>query len=120
MEHEGKALAADELGVQDRQQVGLASVHVRVAITWLAIFPLAAIGMTTLAAVAPNWPPVLRALALTLIVVPISVYFVVPALLLLRARLRLSVARAQELRRDSRIQSVSKPRRGGQLSRPSK
>lgn len=120
MEHEGKALAADELGAQDGQLSGLASVHVRVVITWLAIFPLAAIGMTTIAAVAPSWPSVLRALALTLVVVPISVYFVVPALLLLHVRLRMSVARVQELRRDSRIQTVGKPRRGGHLSRQSK
>lgn len=120
MEHEGKALAADELGAQDREQATLASVHVRVVITWLAIFPLAAIGMTTLAAVAPNWPSVMRALALTLVVVPISVYFVVPALLQLHARLRTSVARVQEFRRDSRIPTIRKPRRGGQLSRRSK
>lgn len=119
MEHEGKALAADELGAQDRQHVGLASVHVRVVITWLAIFPLAAIGMITLAVVAPNWPTVLRALALTLVVVPVSVYFVVPALLLLHARLRMSVARVQAFGRDSRIPTVRKPRRGRHLPRRS-
>lgn len=103
MEHEGKALAADELGAQQRQSKELASVHVRVVITWLAIFPLAAIGMTTLAALAPRWPSVLRAFTLTLVVVPISVYFVVPGLLLLHARLRGKLTHTQGLRQQSRI-----------------
>jgi antibiotic biosynthesis monooxygenase (ABM) superfamily enzyme len=66
---------------------GLVSVHVRAAITWLAIFPLAAIGMNLLAAFAPDWPPVARAFVLTLIVVPTAVYFAVPRLLLLQGRI---------------------------------
>ncbi|MFC6356000.1 hypothetical protein [Luethyella okanaganae] len=56
------------------------SVHVRAAITWLAIFPLVAVGMTLLGPVTDTWHPVLRALVLTLIVVPIAVYLVVPRL----------------------------------------
>ena len=49
------------------------SVHVRAAITWLAIFPLVAIGMMLLAPISENWHPVLRALALTVVVVPLVV-----------------------------------------------
>ncbi|MFG2818494.1 hypothetical protein ACGFX4_03605 [Kitasatospora sp. NPDC048365] len=56
-------------------------------ITWLAIFPLVAIGMTAIAPVSADWPPVLRAFVLTLVVVPLAVYLVVPALLKGYARL---------------------------------
>lgn len=64
------------------------SVHVRAVITWLAIFPLVAIGMTLMAPFVDAWPPVLRALVLTLVVVPLAVYLVVPRLLALHGRLR--------------------------------
>lgn len=57
------------------------SVHVRAVITWLAIFPLVAIGMLALAPISDSWHPVLRALVLTLIVVPLAVYLVVPQLM---------------------------------------
>jgi len=57
------------------------SVHVRAVITWLAIFPLVAIGMMLLAPISESWHPVLRAFVLTLVVVPLAVYFVVPRLL---------------------------------------
>lgn len=56
------------------------SLHVRAVITWLAIFPLVAIGMTAIAPISPDWHPVLRALVLTLAVVPVAVYLVVPQL----------------------------------------
>ncbi len=56
------------------------STHVRAVITWLAIFPLVAIGMTAIAPVSGDWHPVLRALVLTLVVVPVAVYLVVPQL----------------------------------------
>jgi antibiotic biosynthesis monooxygenase (ABM) superfamily enzyme len=56
-------------------------VHVRAVITWLAIFPLVSIGMLVLAPVWDNWHPLLRSLLLTLIVVPLAVYLVVPQLL---------------------------------------
>ena len=56
------------------------STHVRAAITWLAIFPLVAIGMTAIAPISTDWHPVLRALVLTLVVVPVAVYLVVPQL----------------------------------------
>ncbi|MFF2243755.1 hypothetical protein ACFVTM_06190 [Arthrobacter sp. NPDC058130] len=95
MEHEGKALAADETDAHHHRAVGVASVHVRAAMTWLAIFPLAAIGMSVLAALAPGWPPVLRAFVLTLVVVPTAVYFAVPRLFLIQARLSRAAARAR-------------------------
>lgn len=60
---------------------GPPSVHVRAVITWIAIFPLVAIGMLALAPVFESWHPVLRAFVLTLIVVPLAVYLVVPQLL---------------------------------------
>ncbi|UVJ39272.1 hypothetical protein [Arthrobacter sp. CJ23] len=68
------------------------SVHVRALITWLAIFPLVAIGMTALGPLTESWHPVLRALVLTLLVVPLAVYFVVPRLFAGYGRLRKSRA----------------------------
>lgn len=66
------------------------SVHLRALATWLTIFPLVAIGMTVMAPVTGEWHPVLRALVLTAVVVPLAVYFVVPRVvaLLMRARRR--------------------------------
>lgn len=58
----------------------LPSVHVRAVITWLAIFPLVAMGMVVLNPLMENWHPILRALLLTAVVVPAAVYFVVPKL----------------------------------------
>lgn len=63
------------------------SVHVRAVITWLAIFPLVSIGMLAMAPVTESWHPVLRAFVLTLVVVPVAVYLVVPQLLRAYARL---------------------------------
>lgn len=57
------------------------SVHARAVITWIAIFPLVAIGMLALAPISESWHPVLRAFVLTLIVVPLAVYLVVPQLM---------------------------------------
>ena len=57
------------------------SVHVRAFITWLTIFPLVAIGMTLMAPISTDWHPVLRALLLTAIVVPLAVYLIVPRML---------------------------------------
>ncbi len=56
-------------------------MHVRAALTWLAIFPLVSIGMLVLNPLWSDWHPILRALLLTLIVVPLAVYLVVPRLL---------------------------------------
>jgi antibiotic biosynthesis monooxygenase (ABM) superfamily enzyme len=57
------------------------SVHVRAVLTWLAIFPLVSIGMLLLGPVSDSWHPILRALVLTAVVVPLAVYVVVPRLL---------------------------------------
>lgn len=64
------------------------SVHVRAVITWLAIFPLVAIGMMLIAPISESWHPVLRAFVLTLVVVPLAVYVVVPQLMRGYAALR--------------------------------
>ena len=56
------------------------SVHVRAVITWMAIFPLVAVGMMVVAPLTEGWHPVLRALVLTLVVVPAAVYLVLPRL----------------------------------------
>lgn len=56
------------------------STHVRAIITWVAIFPLVAIGMMAIAPISADWHPILRALVLTLVVVPVAVYLVVPQL----------------------------------------
>ena len=64
------------------------SVHVRALATWVTIFPLVALGMTLMAPVSVDWHPVLRALVLTAIVVPLAVYLVVPRVLALYVRLR--------------------------------
>ena len=57
------------------------SVHVRAIATWITIFPLVALGMTLMAPISVDWHPVLRALLLTAIVVPLAVYLIVPRLL---------------------------------------
>jgi len=56
------------------------SVHARAVITWLAIFPLVAVGMMLVAPLTEGWHTVLRALVLTLVVVPVAVYLVLPRL----------------------------------------
>jgi antibiotic biosynthesis monooxygenase (ABM) superfamily enzyme len=56
-------------------------VHVRAIITWLAIFPLVALGMTLMGPVTVEWHPILRALVMTLILVPIAVYLIVPRMM---------------------------------------
>nr|WP_285242762.1 hypothetical protein [Pseudarthrobacter sp. fls2-241-R2A-127] len=57
------------------------SIHVRALITWTAIFPLVSTGMLVLGPVMEAWHPVLRALLLTALVVPLAVYVVVPRLI---------------------------------------
>lgn len=57
------------------------SVHVRALLTWLAIFPLVALGMIAIAPISGDWHPVLRALVLTIVIVPLAVYLIVPRLL---------------------------------------
>ena len=64
------------------------SVHARAIITWIAIFPLVTLGFFAIAAFAGEWNPVLRAFVLTLVVVPLAVYIVVPQLMRLYGTLR--------------------------------
>ncbi|MGG7465225.1 hypothetical protein [Plantibacter sp. YIM 135347] len=64
------------------------SVHVRALITWIAIFPLVSLGFFAIAPFAEHWHPVLRALVLTLVVVPLAVYLVVPQLMRAHGALR--------------------------------
>lgn len=71
-----------------RVQPAPPSVHVRALLTWIAIFPLVAIGLTVLAPFSESWHPVLRAFVLTVLIVPLAVYLVVPRLLALYMRLR--------------------------------
>lgn len=58
-----------------------ASIHVRALLTWVVIFPLVAIGMTLSGPFVESWHPVMRALTLTVVIVPTTVYFGVPRLL---------------------------------------
>ena len=57
------------------------SVHLRAAVTWLALFPLVTGGLWAMAPFDATWPPVLRIFVLTAVLVPLMVYFVVPTLL---------------------------------------
>jgi antibiotic biosynthesis monooxygenase (ABM) superfamily enzyme len=57
------------------------SIHVRAFITWLTIFPLVALGVTFLLPALGDMHPVLKAFILTLIVVPLAVYVIVPRLM---------------------------------------
>ncbi len=57
------------------------SIHVRAALTWLAIFPLVAIGITAMAPFTVDWDPLLRAFVLTLVVVALAVYVIEPWLM---------------------------------------
>jgi antibiotic biosynthesis monooxygenase (ABM) superfamily enzyme len=57
------------------------SVHVRAAITWLAIFPLVSLGFVTVIPLMGAAHPILKVFVLTLIVVPLAVYLVVPNLM---------------------------------------
>ncbi len=57
------------------------SIHVRAFITWLAIFPLVSLGFVTIVPVMGDAHPLLKVLVLTLVVVPLAVYLVVPNLM---------------------------------------
>ena len=76
------------------------SIHVRAALTWLVIFPLVSVSSAAMGLFAQDWHPVLRALVLTLIVVPTAVYLGVPQMVAIynqidcRTRLRGEIAQA--------------------------
>lgn len=54
------------------------NIHMTALIVWLTIFPLAAIFSTLLGPMTVEWHPVLRTFVLTLIVVPIAAYWLMP------------------------------------------
>jgi antibiotic biosynthesis monooxygenase (ABM) superfamily enzyme len=110
MEHEGKALAADETDTDHHRGPGLPSVHVRAVATWVVIFPLAAVGLSTMNALSLDWPPVLGALVLTAVVVPTAVYFAVPRTLLTYARIS-AWAHGRSRRRATRKAASTRPQR---------
>jgi antibiotic biosynthesis monooxygenase (ABM) superfamily enzyme len=64
------------------------SVHVRALITWLAIFPLVSLGFLTIVPAMGTAHPLLKVFVLTLVVVPLAVYLVVPALMKLYFRIK--------------------------------
>lgn len=64
------------------------SIHIRALITWIAIFPLVTLGFIAIAPFAPDWHPVLRAFVLSVVVVPVAVYLVVPQLMRAYAKIR--------------------------------
>lgn len=68
------------------------SIHVRAVLTWLAIFPLVSITSMATEPLVGTWHPIARACAcacvVTLVVVPLAVYFVVPNLVKLYGRIR--------------------------------
>ncbi|MEN9731829.1 MAG: hypothetical protein RL488_1139, partial [Actinomycetota bacterium] len=59
----------------------------RAVITWLAIFPLVSLGFVTVVPLMGSAHPILKVFVLTLIVVPLAVYVVVPNLMKLYQRL---------------------------------
>lgn len=74
---------------RDLMPLGAPSIHLRVVVTWVSIFPLVTVGMTVMTLSGPitaTWPTWLRALSLTGVVVPTAVYFVVPRVLALSVR----------------------------------
>lgn len=70
------------------------TVHERALITWLAIFPMVAIMLTILGGLLGDAHPVLQAFLLTLIVVPLAVYLVVPNLMKTYFKLKLRRSRS--------------------------
>lgn len=57
------------------------SIHLRAFITWLAIFPLVSLGFLTIVPLMGDAHPLLKVFVLTLVVVPLAVYLVVPNLM---------------------------------------
>ena len=63
------------------QQPIIPSIHIRALATWIVIFPLVALGLTFLGPLMGSLHPVLKAFVLTVIIVPLAIYFLVPQLL---------------------------------------
>lgn len=64
------------------------SIHVRAMITWIAIFPLVTLGFFAIAPFSADWSPFLRAFVLSVVVVPLAVYVVVPKLMTVYGKIR--------------------------------
>lgn len=62
------------------------SVHIRALATWVVIFPLVALGLTYLGPLMGAFHPVLKAFILTIVIVLLAVYVLVPQLLKLYVR----------------------------------
>jgi antibiotic biosynthesis monooxygenase (ABM) superfamily enzyme len=100
MDDEGKPFEVSKNVARNLHPPEAPSIHVRVLLTWLVIFPLVACGMTVSSPYVEDWHPALRALTLTLIVVPTTVYLGVPGLL--RAYTRITHLRyRRRIRRDA-------------------
>ena len=54
------------------------NIHISALIVWLTIFPLVAVASIVFGPLMEDWHPVLRAFVLTLIVVPIAAYWLMP------------------------------------------
>ena len=63
------------------------TVHERALITWSAIFPLVVVSQWILGPFVNTWPLVLQMFAMTLVVVPVASYLVLPRLMALYVRL---------------------------------
>lgn len=63
------------------------NVHERALVTWAAIFPLVLAAQAALSPLVHAWPAVLQVFAMTLVVVPVASYVVMPRLMALYARL---------------------------------
>jgi antibiotic biosynthesis monooxygenase (ABM) superfamily enzyme len=81
MENESTPDQAGGANAPHRRPPAAASIHVRALLSWLVIFPLVAVGMTVTGPFIADWHPVLRALSLTVVVVPTAVYIGIPGLL---------------------------------------
>jgi antibiotic biosynthesis monooxygenase (ABM) superfamily enzyme len=56
------------------------SLHMRVLLTWFAIFPLVTAGSLAIAPISEMWHTVLRTFVVTIVVVPLAAYLVIPNL----------------------------------------
>ncbi|MFI7244731.1 hypothetical protein [Streptomyces qinglanensis] len=75
------------------------SAHRRALITWLAVYPTITVALGVLGPPTANLPLPVRTLILTLIVVPVSAYALIPALLRMNARLGSTAAPSPAPRR---------------------
>ena len=78
----------DSNSPQHKTPMAPPSVHVRALITWTAIFPLVSIGFYAIKPFSAHWAPLLRAFVLSVVVVPVAVYIVVPKLMKTYGRFR--------------------------------